>query len=190
MATRPQLFLQDFLQVPGLDGVFFGRAEDGPQVGELVVEAVVLHDAGPAEGPGRKWRAVECSGGRQVGFEGVGAGRGDRTHTPSRVADFKSAASTFPPSRLTDNLSTNWGILHVLRRTPAGQTPIPFTVGGRPAWRIGRPPTPGTPRPWRWWCPCSQAPAFRNGQPTPPLAQRGCGPTRRSWPLPGRRSSW
>ena len=30
----------------------------------------------------------------------VGAGRGIRTHTPAKVADFKSAASTIPPSRL------------------------------------------------------------------------------------------
>jgi hypothetical protein len=30
----------------------------------------------------------------------VGAGRGTRTHTPFTVADFKSAASAIPPSRL------------------------------------------------------------------------------------------
>ena len=30
----------------------------------------------------------------------IGAGRGTRTHTPAKVADFKSAASTIPPSRL------------------------------------------------------------------------------------------
>ena len=30
----------------------------------------------------------------------VGAGGGNRTHTPVKVADFKSAASTFPPPRL------------------------------------------------------------------------------------------
>ena len=30
----------------------------------------------------------------------VGAGRGTRTHTPFKVADFKSAASAIPPSRL------------------------------------------------------------------------------------------
>ena len=30
-----------------------------------------------------------------------GAGGGIRTHTPVKVADFKSAASTFPPPRLT-----------------------------------------------------------------------------------------
>ena len=30
----------------------------------------------------------------------VGAGRGTRTHTPVKVADFKSAASAIPPSRL------------------------------------------------------------------------------------------
>ena len=30
----------------------------------------------------------------------IGAGRGTRTHTPVRVADFKSAASAIPPSRL------------------------------------------------------------------------------------------
>ena len=30
----------------------------------------------------------------------VGVGRGTRTHTPAKVADFKSAASTIPPSRL------------------------------------------------------------------------------------------
>ena len=30
----------------------------------------------------------------------VGAGRGTRTHTPAKVADFKSAASAIPPSRL------------------------------------------------------------------------------------------
>ena len=30
----------------------------------------------------------------------VGAGRGTRTHTPFKVADFKSAASVIPPSRL------------------------------------------------------------------------------------------
>ena len=29
----------------------------------------------------------------------IGAGRGIRTHTPAKVADFKSAASTIPPSR-------------------------------------------------------------------------------------------
>ena len=29
----------------------------------------------------------------------VGAGRGTRTHTPAKVADFKSAASAIPPSR-------------------------------------------------------------------------------------------
>ena len=34
------------------------------------------------------------------GVEKVGAGRGTRTHTPAKVADFKSAASTIPPSRL------------------------------------------------------------------------------------------
>ena len=34
------------------------------------------------------------------GVEKVGAGRGTRTHTPVKVADFKSAASTIPPSRL------------------------------------------------------------------------------------------
>ena len=33
--------------------------------------------------------------------EYVGAGGGNRTHTPVKVADFKSAASTFPPPRLT-----------------------------------------------------------------------------------------
>ena len=32
----------------------------------------------------------------------VGAGRGTRTHTPAKVADFKSAASAIPPSRLLD----------------------------------------------------------------------------------------
>ena len=31
----------------------------------------------------------------------VGAGGGNRTHTPVKVADFKSAASTVPPPRLT-----------------------------------------------------------------------------------------
>ena len=31
----------------------------------------------------------------------VGAGRGTRTHTPVKVADFKSAASAIPPSRLS-----------------------------------------------------------------------------------------
>ena len=34
------------------------------------------------------------------GVKEVGAGRGTRTHTPAKVADFKSAASTIPPSRL------------------------------------------------------------------------------------------
>ena len=29
----------------------------------------------------------------------VGAGRGTRTHTSVKIADFKSAASTIPPSR-------------------------------------------------------------------------------------------
>ena len=32
----------------------------------------------------------------------IGAGRGTRTHTPAKVADFKSAASAIPPSRLLD----------------------------------------------------------------------------------------
>ena len=36
------------------------------------------------------------------GVEKVGAGRGTRTHTPAKVADFKSAASAIPPSRLLD----------------------------------------------------------------------------------------
>ena len=35
-----------------------------------------------------------------LGVKEVGAGRGTRTHTPAKVADFKSAASTIPPSRL------------------------------------------------------------------------------------------
>ena len=34
------------------------------------------------------------------GVKEVGAGRGTRTHTPVKVADFKSAASAIPPSRL------------------------------------------------------------------------------------------
>ena len=34
------------------------------------------------------------------GVKKFGAGRGTRTHTPAKVADFKSAASTIPPSRL------------------------------------------------------------------------------------------
>ena len=34
------------------------------------------------------------------GVEKIGAGRGTRTHTPAKVADFKSAASAIPPSRL------------------------------------------------------------------------------------------
>ena len=36
-----------------------------------------------------------------LGSNVVGAGRGIRTHTPAKVADFKSAASTIPPSRLS-----------------------------------------------------------------------------------------
>ena len=36
-----------------------------------------------------------------LGVNYVGAGRGIRTHTPAKVADFKSAASTIPPSRLS-----------------------------------------------------------------------------------------
>ena len=36
------------------------------------------------------------------GVKEVGAGRGTRTHTPAKVADFKSAASAIPPSRLLD----------------------------------------------------------------------------------------
>ena len=35
-----------------------------------------------------------------LGVKKFGAGRGTRTHTPAKVADFKSAASTIPPSRL------------------------------------------------------------------------------------------
>ena len=35
-----------------------------------------------------------------LGVKEFGAGRGTRTHTPAKVADFKSAASTIPPSRL------------------------------------------------------------------------------------------
>ena len=34
------------------------------------------------------------------GVKKVGAGRGTRTHTSVKIADFKSAASTIPPSRL------------------------------------------------------------------------------------------
>ncbi len=34
------------------------------------------------------------------GVRKVGAGRGTRTHTSVKIADFKSAASTIPPSRL------------------------------------------------------------------------------------------
>ena len=34
-----------------------------------------------------------------LGVDYVGAGEGIRTHTPVKVADFKSAASTFPPPR-------------------------------------------------------------------------------------------
>ena len=33
-------------------------------------------------------------------YDNVGAGGGIRTHTPVKVADFKSAASTIPPPRL------------------------------------------------------------------------------------------
>ena len=36
------------------------------------------------------------------GVKEVGAGRGTRTHTPAKVADFKAAASAIPPSRLLD----------------------------------------------------------------------------------------
>ena len=39
-------------------------------------------------------------GAASVGVKVVGAGRGTRTHTPVRAADFKSAASAIPPSRL------------------------------------------------------------------------------------------
>ena len=35
-----------------------------------------------------------------LGSEKVGAGRGTRTHTSVKIADFKSAASAIPPSRL------------------------------------------------------------------------------------------
>ena len=34
-----------------------------------------------------------------LGVKKFGAGRGTRPHTPAKVADFKSAASTIPPSR-------------------------------------------------------------------------------------------
>ena len=34
------------------------------------------------------------------GVRKIGAGRGTRTHTSVKIADFKSAASTIPPSRL------------------------------------------------------------------------------------------
>ena len=34
------------------------------------------------------------------GARKIGAGRGTRTHTSVKIADFKSAASTIPPSRL------------------------------------------------------------------------------------------
>ena len=62
-----------------------------------VVNTFVNSEAGDAdiapEEPYRD-RAVSDS------FE-VGAGRGTRTHTPVKVADFKSAASAIPPSRLS-----------------------------------------------------------------------------------------
>ncbi len=37
-----------------------------------------------------------------LGMNDVGAGGGNRTHTPVKVADFKSAASTVPPPRQVD----------------------------------------------------------------------------------------
>ena len=61
-----------------------------------VVSTFVNSEAGDADSaPEEPYRNRAVSG----SFE-VGAGRGTRTHTPVKVADFKSAASAIPPSRL------------------------------------------------------------------------------------------
>ena len=61
-----------------------------------VVNTFVNSEPGDADGAAEEtYRGTALSG-----SEKVGAGRGTRTHTPVKVADFKSAASAIPPSRL------------------------------------------------------------------------------------------